>query len=32
MSIQKQKLNEEFINWRKNEDQTDDVLIIGIEL
>ncbi|MBM77387.1 MAG: hypothetical protein CL846_02790 [Crocinitomicaceae bacterium] len=32
MFNQKQRLNEEFKNWKKNEDQTDDVLVIGLEL
>ena len=32
MFNQKQRLNKEFKNWKKNEDQTDDVLIIGLEL
>ena len=32
MSNQKQRLNEEFVKWKNKEDQTDDILVIGLEL
>ena len=32
MSNQKQRLNEEFDKWKNKEDQTDDILVIGLEL
>tara|TARA_B100001287_G_scaffold91833_1_gene76981 strand:+ start:3381 stop:4745 length:1365 start_codon:yes stop_codon:yes gene_type:complete len=32
MHKQRIKLEEEFVNWKKKEDQTDDVLIIGISI
>ena len=32
MQKQKQKLNEEFENWRGNVEQIDDVLIIGVKI
>lgn len=32
MSIQKDLLQEEFIKWKGNKSQTDDVLVIGIEI
>ena len=30
MQQQRTKLEEEFASWKKTEDQTDDVLIIGV--
>jgi len=32
MDVQKEKLEEEFKNWKRDKEQTDDITILGVKI